>query len=80
MGFNMSYVMFENTVRAMEEMKERMWEEDFDPDELSKTELRYYNELWDLVDSIKYALLAIEEQKEEGADSEECEDNLENDE
>lgn len=83
MGINMSYCMFENTVTAMEEIKERMWEEDFDPDELSSHERRAYDALYDLVDSIKDALNAIEEEKEmqeaEREFQEECDDAYEED-
>lgn len=78
MGINMSYCMFENTVKAMEEIKERMWDEDFDPDNLSNYERRAYDALYDLVDSIKDALDEIEERKEmeeaEREFQEECDD------
>lgn len=65
MGINMSYCMFENTVTAMKEMKEKMWEEDFDPNTLSKYERRAYDELYDLIDSIQGAMEAVEEREEE---------------
>lgn len=79
----MSYCMFENTVTAMEEIKERMWDEDFDPDELSSHERRAYDALYDLVDSIKCELDEIEDRKEmEEAEREfndECDDAYEED-
>lgn len=64
MGINMSYCMFENTVTAMEEIKERMWDEDFNPDDLSKYERRAYDALYDLLDSMQSALSEIEERQE----------------
>ena len=83
MGINMTYCMFENTVTAMEEIKERMWDEDFNPDDLSPYERRAYDALYDLVDSIKDALLDIEERQEmEEAEREfndECDDAYEED-
>lgn len=81
MGMNMSYCMFENTVKAMEEIKEKMWEDDFDPDQLSSYERRAYDALYDLCDSMICALGEIEDRKEmeeaEREFQEECDDAYE---
>lgn len=63
MGINMSYCMFENTVRALEEVLEKMWEQDFDPDSLSSHERRAYNQLYEMGSSIHAAIDEIEERK-----------------
>lgn len=63
MGINMSYCMFENTVRALEEVLEKMWEPDFDPDSLSSHERRAYNQLYEMGSSIHVAIDEIEERK-----------------
>ena len=65
MGINMSYCMFENTATAMEEILEKMWEEDFDPDELSSHERRAYDKLHDMASSMKSAIEEVEERKYE---------------
>jgi|AGFS01.1.fsa_nt_gi hypothetical protein len=65
MGINMSYCMFENTVTAMEEIKERMWEEDFDPDELNQYERRAYDQLYEICSSIMQSVEEMEERKYE---------------
>lgn len=63
MGINMSYCMFENTVRALEEVLEKMWEPEFDPDSLSSSERRAYHQLYDMASSIHWAIDEFEARK-----------------
>ncbi len=46
---NMSYCMFENTSNDMQELIDKMYEDGFHPDQLSKTERRYFDALYDQV-------------------------------
>lgn len=59
----MSYCMFENTVKALEEVLEKMWEPDFDPDSLSSYERQAYDQLYEMASSIHASIDEIEERK-----------------
>lgn len=59
----MSYCMFENTVKALEEVLEKMWEPDFDPDSLSSYERHAYDQLYEMASSIHASIDEIEERK-----------------
>lgn len=61
MGINMSYCMFENTSKAMQEIIDKMYEDDFDPNELSPYEKRAFDALYDQVQTIKDRLDELEE-------------------
>lgn len=46
---NMSYCMFENTVNDMQDILDRIWEDDFDVKDLSRSEKRSYERMHELL-------------------------------
>lgn len=48
----MEYCMFENTSNDMQEIIDKMYEDDFHPDKLSKTERRAFDALYDQVQTM----------------------------
>jgi len=58
---NMEYCMFENTSKDMQDIIDKMYEEDFHPDNLSKTERRFYDALYDQLQTMNDRLEEIEE-------------------
>lgn len=58
---NMEYCMFENTSKDMQDIIDKMYEDDFHPDKLFKTERRYYDALYDQVQTMYERLVEIEE-------------------
>lgn len=66
---NMGYCMFENTSKDMQDIIDKMYEDDFHPDQLSKTERRYFDALYDQVQTMFDRLEEIDEilQNEEEA-------------
>ncbi|UYE98778.1 hypothetical protein XbC2_349 [Xanthomonas phage XbC2] len=67
---NMEYCMFENTSKDMQDIIDKMYQDDFHPDKLSKTERRYYDALYDQVQTLNDRLEELEEmlQNEEEAE------------
>lgn len=65
----MEYCMFENTSKDMQDIIDKMYEDDFHPDKLSKTERRAFDALYDQVQTMYERLEEIEEmiQNEEEA-------------
>lgn len=59
---NMSYCMFENTSRDMQDVIDRICEDDFNPNNLSKRERRAYDEMYDQVVTMKEYFEQIEQQ------------------
>ena len=57
----MEYCMFENTSKDMQDIIDKMYEDDFHPDQLSKTERRYFDALYDQVQTMLERLDEIEE-------------------
>ena len=75
----MSYVMFENTSNDMQDIIDNMYEEDFHPDKLSKSERSYFDALYDQVttmydrlDEILEMLQQEEDERNEAEDAEEA--------
>lgn len=58
---NMSYCMFENTSNDMQEIIDKMYEDDFHPDKLSKTERRAFDSLYDQCQTMFDRLVEIHE-------------------
>ncbi|AQW88875.1 hypothetical protein pEaSNUABM50_00346 [Erwinia phage pEa_SNUABM_50] len=67
---NMSYCMFENTSKDMQDIIDKMYEDDFDPDKLSKTERRAFDALWDQCETISERLSELDDMLQERADAE----------
>lgn len=57
----MEYCMFENTSKDMQDIIDKMYEDYFHPDQLSKSERRYYNALYDQVQTMYERLEELEE-------------------
>ena len=68
---NMSYCMFENTSKDMQDIIDKMYEDDFDPDNLSKIERNYYDALWDQCETMLYRLDEIQDKKDKELEEEE---------
>jgi len=60
MGINMSYCRFMNTSQAMQEIIDKMYEEDFDPAKLAPHEKQAYDALYDQCETIKSRLDELE--------------------
>ncbi|UYL04763.1 hypothetical protein EBOKLHFM_00143 [Klebsiella phage KP13-26] len=69
---NMSYCMFENTSNDMQDIINKMYEDDFTPSQLSPRERRAYDALWEQAEAILDRLSEIEAMEE--AEEEEDED------
>lgn len=68
---NMSYCMFENTSKDMQDIIDKMYENDFDPDKLSTSERRYYDQLWDQCETMINRLEELHEMMDERETAEE---------
>lgn len=68
---NMSYCMFENTSKDMQDIIDKMYEDDFDPDELSTYERRYYDQLWDQCETMLQRLEELQEMMDAREEAEE---------
>lgn len=69
---NMSYCMFENTSNDMQDIIDKMYDDDFRPSQLSPRERRAYDALWDQAQTILDRLSELEEIEE--AEEEDNED------
>lgn len=58
---NMQHCMFENTSKAMQEIIDKMYEEDFNPNLLNKYELQAFKELFDQCDTLINRLYELDE-------------------
>lgn len=67
----MSYCMFENTSKDMQDIIDKMYEDDFDPDELSTYERRYYDQLWDQCETMLQRLEELQEMMDAREEAEE---------
>jgi len=75
---NMSYVMFENTSNDMQDLIDKMYEEGFHPDQLSKSERRYFDALYDQVttmyDRLDELLEMMQQEEDERYEAEDAEE------
>lgn len=58
---NMGYCRFENTSNDMQDIIDKMYEDDFDPEKLSNTERRYFDALWDQCETMIQRLEEIQD-------------------
>ena len=74
----MSYVMFENTSNDMQDLIDKMYEEDFHPDKLSKSERKYFDALYDQVttmyDRLDEILEMMQQEEDERYEAEDAEE------
>lgn len=74
----MSYVMFENTSNDMQDLIDKMYEEGFHPDQLSKSERRYFDGLYDQVttmyDRLDEILEMMQQEEDERYEAEDAEE------
>ncbi len=71
---NMSYCMFENTSNDLQDVIDKICENDFHPDQLSASERRAFDALYDQADTLRGRLIEIDEML-----MEECEDEVNED-
>ena len=67
---NMSYCMFENTSNDMQDLIDKMYEDDFNPNNLSIREKRAFDQLYDQVETMRDRLSELDEIAWEEEDSE----------
>lgn len=68
---NMGYCMFENTSKDMQDIIDKMYEDDFDPEELSAYERRYFDQLWDQCETMLQRLEELQEMMDAREEAEE---------
>lgn len=71
---NMSYCMFENTSNDLQDIIDKICEDDFHPDQLSPYERRAFDAMYDQAETLRGRLIEIDEMLQEEAEEEDNED------
>lgn len=68
---NMSYCMFENTSNDLQDIIDKICEDDFHPDQLSRSERRAFDALYDQAETLRGRLIEIDEMLDEEEEQDE---------